>query len=319
MMLEQFVQWFVGSVMHLPPQSEGAAIASFFIKDSIEVSILLLLITHAMSLLRYYLPIERIRTLLTSHRLFGLDYFLATLFGAATPFCSCSSIPLFIGFLEAGIPLGVTLAFLITSPLINEVAVGMMIGLFGWRITLLYVAAGISIGMAGGYLIGKLRLERFVSAVITDTSKMRASVQREHRSVNPILRFASRDAFRIFWNVLPYVLLGIGLGALIHGFVPTGFFEQSVAAQGLFAVPVAVLAGVPLYANATGVIPIIQSLVEKGVPLGTALAFMMAVVGLSLPEALILKRVMRWPLLAAFFGIITLGMILIGYGFNAIL
>src|SRR3989339_888384 len=223
MMLEQFVQWFVGSVMHLPPQSEGAAIASFFIKDSIEVSILLLLITHAMSLLRYYLPIERIRTLLTSHRLFGLDYFLAVGFGAITPFCSCSSIPLFIGFLEAGIPLGVTLAFLITSPLINEVALVLFIGLFGWKVTLIYLLAGLAIGVLGGWLLGRLGLEKYIDRSLFDNKKTPVFIKPGFKSAWQV---AGKSSWRIMLRIGPYILAGLAVGALIHGYVPDNYFAE---------------------------------------------------------------------------------------------
>ena len=271
-----------------------------------------------MSLVRYFLPTDRIRVILTKRKLYGLDYFLATVFGGLTPFCSCSSIPLFIGFLEAGIPLGVTLAFLITSPLINEVAIGLFIGIFGWKITLLYIGAGIVIGMVGGYILGKMHLQRFVDATIT-SNQTNAQKSNISRSPSVILRITSKDAFSIFKSITPYVLIGVGIGALIHGFIPTGFFEQSIAQNTLFAVPLSVLIAVPMYANASGVIPIVESLVAKGIPLGTALAFMMAIVGLSFPEAMILKRVMKLPLLFAFFGTVTLGIVIIGYAFNALI
>ncbi|MFH1012495.1 MAG: permease [Candidatus Peregrinibacteria bacterium] len=292
----------------------------FFIDDTVKIFLLLLLITHVASLLRYYLPVSALRDFLASHRFYGADYFLASLFGAVTPFCSCSSIPLFIGFLEAGIPLGVTFAFLITSPLINEVAVALFVGLFGWKVTLFYVAAGLGIGMAGGYVLGKLRMERYVEPFVRqaccDKSAAGPAVRGSFLSV---LKIVSRGAFKIVRRVGPYVLLGVFIGALIHGFVPAGFFEEYLSKNNLFAVPAAVIMGVPLYSNATGMIPIVQSLVSKGVALGTALAFMMAVVGLSLPEAIILKKVMKPRLLGAFFGIVTLGIIGIGYLFNVFL
>jgi hypothetical protein len=316
-MLSTFADYLTYTLLRIPSGTERAAAVQFFLYDSMKILLLLILITHAMSLLRFYLPMEKIKQALTSHKLYGADYFLATLFGALTPFCTCSSIPLFIGFLEAGIPLGVTLAFLITSPLINEVAVALFLGIFGWKITLLYVAAGIGIGMVGGMVLSRLRLERYVdqSVLLNAAQRNRFNTQ----SGQSVFRAVSRDAFSIVKSVTPYILLGVGVGALIHGFVPAGYFENYIQKENLLAVPVAVLLGVPLYANATGVIPIMESLIAKGVPLGTALTFMMAVVGLSLPEALILKRVMKLPLLLTFFGVVALGMMIIGYGFNFML
>ncbi len=288
----------------------------FFVYDSIKILLLLLVITHLMGAFRLYLPIEKMRKFLVSHKFYGADYFLATLFGAATPFCSCSSIPLFIGFLEAGIPLGVTLSFLITSPLINEVAVVLFLGLFGWKITLLYVAAGIFIGVFGGMILSALKLDRYVAGFVQ--KKCCCCKKDQTNKKQSTFKVINNDAMGIFKKVAPYVILGVGVGALIHGYVPEGFFEKYIQADNLLAVPAAVILAIPLYANASGVIPIVESLVGKGIPLGTALAFMMAVVGLSLPEALILKKVMRLPLLIAFFSVVALGIILIGYGFNLI-
>ena len=288
----------------------------FFVYDSIKILLLLLVITHLMGAFRLYLPIEKMRKFLVSHKFYGADYFLATLFGAATPFCSCSSIPLFIGFLEAGIPLGVTLSFLITSPMINEVAVVLFLGLFGWKITLLYVAAGIFIGVFGGMILSALKLDRYVAGFVQ--KKCCCCKKDQTNKKQSTFKVINNDAMGIFKKVAPYVILGVGVGALIHGYVPEGFFEKYIQADNLLAVPAAVILAIPLYANASGVIPIVESLVGKGIPLGTALAFMMAVVGLSLPEALILKKVMRLPLLIAFFSVVALGIILIGYGFNLI-
>jgi uncharacterized protein len=295
-------------------------VAEFFIYDSIKIFVLLIILTHLMSLLRFYLPIEKIRDFLAKHNFYGLDYLLATIFGAITPFCSCSSIPLFIGFLEAGIPLGVTFAFLITSPLINEVAIALLISIFGWKVTALYVLAGILIGMVGGFILGRLKMEKYVEEFVwkIKSDKIKKA-EKQRMSFGKEMALVSSEAFGITRKVALYVLFGVALGALIHGYVPEGFFEKYLEGAGVFGVPIAVILGVPMYANASSVIPIIQSLVEKGVPLGTALAFMMAIVGLSLPEALILKKVLKWPLLGAFFGVVTAGMIIIGYTFNTLL
>jgi len=316
-MLQQFADWLTYNIFGLVEKTKTADVINFFLYDSLKIILLLLVITHFMSLLRYYLPIEKLRDFLASHKFFGLDYFLATVFGAITPFCSCSSIPLFIGFVEAGIPLGVTFAFLITSPLVNEVAVAMFVGLFGWKITAIYVTAGILIGMIGGAILGKLKMEKYVEDYVWKIKMKDGAKKREREKFSwKVIKSISKEAVETTKKITLYVLIGVGVGALIHGYVPEGFFEEYITKENPLAVPLAVILAVPLYSNASGVIPIIQSLVAKGVPLGTALAFMMATVGLSLPEALILKRVMKLRLLLTFFGVVSLGMILIGYGFN---
>ncbi|HFC11170.1 MAG TPA: permease [Candidatus Kaiserbacteria bacterium] len=291
----------------------------FFFYDSFKIIALILVITHVMSLLRYYLPVEKLRDFLTQHKFYGLDYFLATIFGAITPFCSCSSIPLFIGFIEAEIPLGVTFSFLITSPLVNEVALALFIGMFGLRITAYYVLAGILVGMVGGFIIGKLHLEKYVEDFVWKMQSKKQMPARKELPFSKVLKIISIEALTITRKIIFYVIAGVGLGAFIHGYVPQGFFEKYLQKAGWWGVPLAVILAVPLYSNASGVIPIVESLVSKGVPIGTALALMMAIVGISLPEALILKKVIKWQLLAIFFGIVTIGIILIGYFFNAFL
>jgi len=292
---------------------------NFFIYDSLKILFLIIIITHLMSLLRYYLPIEKLRDFLAKHKFYGLDYFLATVFGAITPFCSCSSIPLFIGFIEARIPLGVTFAFLITSPLINEVAIALFIGMFGLKITLAYIFAGIFIGMLGGFIMGQLNLEKYVEDFVWKVHADHKPTKSREIPFRQVWKKVSAEAFEITRKIMWYVLGGVAFGGFIHGFVPQGFFEKYLQKAGWWGVPLAVLLAVPLYSNASGVIPIIQSLVAKGVPLGTALALMMAIVGISLPEAFILKKVLKWQLLAIFFGIVTLGIIIIGYAFNIFL
>ncbi|PIW91220.1 MAG: permease, partial [Candidatus Nealsonbacteria bacterium CG_4_8_14_3_um_filter_39_7] len=259
---------------------------------------MLLVINYFMAILRHYLPIEKLRNFLASRKWYGADYLLASIFGAITPFCSCSSIPLFIGFLKAGIPLGVTLSFLITSPLVNQVAVVLFAGLFGWKITIFYVISSIMLGVVGGFILGKLKLEKYVVDYVWQIKCQKAETKNQKEKVAVLIRKFWREGFDLTKKIAPYVFLGIAVGAAIHGFVPVGFFEKHITAENLFAVPLATILAVPMYANAVGVIPIMQSLVEKGIPLGTALAFIMAVVGLSLPEALILKRVMKIKLLA---------------------
>ncbi|OIO19391.1 MAG: permease [Candidatus Magasanikbacteria bacterium CG_4_9_14_0_2_um_filter_41_10] len=311
--------WLVDDVFRISNATLAGSV-DFFVYDTLKIFFLILVITHIMSLLRYYLPIEKLRDFLTSHQLYGLDYVLATIFGAITPFCSCSSIPLFIGFVQARIPLGVTFAFLITSPLINEVAIGLFIGLFGLKITLLYITAGMAIGVVGGWILGKLRMEKYVADFVWKLPEQKENIiAQQSRSKKQIAQIVSKEAMNITKKIALYIFVGVGIGAVIHGYVPQGFFETYLQKAGIWSVPLAVILAVPLYSNASGVIPIIQSLIAKGVPIGTGLAFMMAVVVLSLPEALILKKVLKWQLLASFFGIVTVGIIIIGYLFNGIL
>ena len=272
--------------------------------------------THLMGLVRYYLPIRKMQLLLTNRKLFGMDYFFSSVFGAITPFCTCSSIPLFISFVQAKIPLGLTFAFLITSPLINEVAIVLFLSVFGWKVTVLYTILGILIGMIGGFIIGKLNME---GEIAKDMQADACGYKEKAINTAGMLRFASRDARAITGRVMPFVLIGVGVGAAVHGYIPEGYFESILSSENVWGVPLAVILAVPLYANASAAIPIVSALVEKGVALGTAIAFMMAIVGLSLPEAMILKRVMSLKLLSIFFGIVTIGIICIGYLLNFLL
>ncbi|MDD5749345.1 MAG: permease [Patescibacteria group bacterium] len=315
--LQLLADWLTYGLIKIGPESRLGSSANFFIYDSLKILILLLVINYFMAIVRHYLPVEKLRDFLASRKWYGLDYLLAAAFGTITPFCSCSSIPLFIGFLETGIPLGVTLSFLITSPLVNQVAVVLFAGLFGWKITILYVVAAILLGVIGGFILGKLKLEKYVADYVWQIKSRKNKTTKNKLPFRDLLKLFWREGWALTKKITPYVLLGIGVGALIHGYVPAGFFEQYITADNLLAVPIATIVAVPMYANAVGVIPIMQSLVEKGIPLGTAMAFMMAVVGLSLPEALILKRVMKVKLLVYFFGITTINIIVIGYLFNA--
>lgn len=315
--LEALANYISYNLLDLEMGSHLGNSVSFFIYDSLKILILLLVINCLMAILRYYLPIEKLRDFLASRKWYGIDYFLAAIFGTITPFCSCSSIPLFIGFLEAGIPLGVTSSFLIVSPLVNQVAVVLFAGLFGWKITVFYILAAVFLGVFGGFVISRLKLEKHVADYVWKIKSNKIEIKKEKLSYKNLLIRFWQEGFSLTKKITPYVLIGISVGAVIHGFVPANFFEKYINAENLFAVPVAAIVAVPMYANSVGVIPIMQSLVEKGVPLGTAMAFMMAVVGLSLPEALILKRVMKIKLLVYFFGITTINIIIIGYLFNA--
>jgi hypothetical protein len=286
----------------------------------IVIGALLIVVTHVMGLINAYLPVERVRTWIASGRLRGSEHLVASGFGAVTPFCSCSSIPLFLGFLQGGIPLGVTLSFLITSPLVNEVALALFLGFFGWKVTLLYAASGILLGTVLGWGLGRLGLGAWVEDWVWEIANDQGRKEAEERqSLWDQLPSISREAMDIVRGVAPYVLAGLVVGAAIHGFVPVGFFEQYLSGEGLLAVPASVAVAVPMYANAAGVLPVVESLVTKGIPLGTALAFMMAVVGLSLPEAMMLKKVMKTRLLATFFGSVAVSIVGLGYFFNWVL
>ena len=276
-----------------------------------------------MGIVNAYFPLDRLRAFLTNRKLYGFQYLFAAIFGAITPFCSCSSIPLFIGFIKGGLPLGVTLAFLITSPLVNEVAVAMFLGAFGLKATLIYAISGILMGTIGGFVLNKFRLERFLSPWVQQVQSMAQTEntiwEAEQTTFIKRLPTILKDAWGIVRGVLVYVIIGIAIGAAMHGYIPEGFFEEYLANDKWYGVPLAVILAVPMYANAAGVVPIIQVFVAKGIPLGTAIAFMMAVIGLSLPEATMLKKVMTWRLIGIFFGTVALFIILSGYLFNLVL
>lgn len=319
-MIKNFADWLVFSIIGLDNETALGSAVNFFVYDSIKILLLLFLISALMGIVNAYFPVERLRNYLSSHRLYGLQYLLASLFGAITPFCSCSSIPLFIGFVKGGIPLGVTLSFLITSPLVNEVAVAMFLGSFGIKATLVYVISGILLGCVGGFVLGRMHLEPYLSdwvkQVQLQSEKQTAEWEQERTSFMQRLPIVIRDSWRIVRGVLLYIFIGIGIGAFMHGFVPEGFFEQYMSRDNWYAVPLSVMLAVPMYANVAGIVPVIEVFVAKGIPLGTAIAFMMAVVGLSLPEATLLKKVMTWRLIAVFFITVMLFIILSGYLFN---
>lgn len=322
-MIQQMADWLTYDQLGLDAASHLGSALNFFIYDTVKIILLLFAISSLMGVVNAYFPIERLRNYLMTHKLYGMQYLLASIFGAITPFCSCSSIPLFIGFVKGGIPLGVTFAFLITSPLVNEVAVAMFLGSFGLKVTVVYVVSGILLGMVGGILLGRMRLEPLLSdwvkQIQAQSTKQIEVWDLEYVSFTRRLPVILREAWSIVRNVLIYVIIGIGIGAMMHGYVPEGFFEHYMARDNWFAVPLAVVFAVPMYANAAGIVPIIEVFVAKGIPLGTAIAFMMAIVGLSLPEATLLKKVMTWRLIGIFFGTITLFIILLGYLFNFIL
>lgn len=322
-MIQKFADWFVYRILEFSPGTHLGEAVNFFVYDSIKILFLLYVISLVMGIVNAYFPVEKLRTYLTTKKLYGLQYLFAALFGALTPFCSCSSIPLFIGFVRGGIPLGVTFAFLITSPLVNEVAIAMFLGAFGLKVTAIYAVSGILLGVVGGAVLGKLKLERLLSPWVQKMlDESEAETEDWQAKKTPFMKRLPailHDAWGIVKGVVLYVIIGIGIGAAIHGYVPEGFFEEYLSKDNWWAVPLAVICAVPMYANAAGIVPVIQVFVAKGIPLGTAIAFMMATVGLSLPEAALLKKVMTWKLIGIFFGTVTAFIIISGYLFNLII
>ena len=321
--LQHSVDWLIYNVFSLAHGSKVADALNFFVFDTIKIFILLGVITLIMGIINSFFPIEKVRNFLTKRKWYGLDYFLASFFGTITPFCSCSSVPLFIGFVKGGIPLGVTLAFLISSPLVDAVSVAMFLGMFGWKVTIVYVVSGIVLSMIAGYILGKLKLEHlltdWVKKILENKQVADDSYIEENQTFVQRLPGIGKEALVIVKGVSIYILIGIAIGGLMHGFIPTGFFEAYISKENPFAVPIATLVGIPMYSNAAGVLPIMQVLVQKGIPIGTAIAFMMAVVGLSIPEGLLLKKVMTTKMLLIFFGVVAACIIISGYIFNLIL
>ncbi|MCX6727103.1 MAG: permease [Candidatus Shapirobacteria bacterium] len=317
--IQIFANTVTSNWLNLPKEGYLGSALNFFIYDTIKIGILLVFINYLMAITRYYFPTEKVRDLLTKRRWFGLDYLFAAFLGVVTPFCSCSSIPLFIGFLSAGIPLGVTFTFLIASPLVNEASLILFPALFGLKTTIIYNLVGIVVAVLGGFVIQQLHLEKYVNADLLKF-KSRLDVEAENNGqkiqLKKLLGYWWADGIKITKSIFPYVILGVAIGAIIHGYVPASLIEKYLAIKAWWVVPVATLLGVPLYANSVSVIPVMEALVGKGIPLGTALAFMTATVTLSIPEALILKKAMKWQLLAIFFGITIIGIMIIGYLFN---
>ena len=315
-MLKKFAAYVVFNLFDLEPGTHLGEAINFFIYDTMKVFILLIVIIFFVAIIRSYFPPERTQRILSRKRQY-LGNGLAGLLGIVTPFCSCSAVPLFIGFVESGVPLGVTFSFLISSPMINEVALVLLLGLFGLKIALLYVGTGLLVSIIAGIAIGKLRMEKYVQDYIYQMKVGSAEIpQQKFREKIVYARDYTKDLLKRIW---PYVLIGIGVGGFIHGYVPSDFLVKYAGPDNPFAVPVAVLIGVPLYSNAAGTIPIVQALMGKGMPIGTVLAFMMAVTALSFPEAVILKNVLKMRLLLIFFGIVAAAIVAVGYLFNAIL
>lgn len=321
--IQRMADWVVFSLFNLERGQHLAEALNFFIYDSIKILLLLFVIIFLMGIVNSYFPIEKVRNFLSRNKLYGLEYLMASLFGVVTPFCSCSSVPLFIGFVRGGIPLGVTFSFLITSPLVNEVAIGLFVGLFGLKITVMYVISGVLLGMTAGIILSKFKLERYltpwVKKVLENAEQEGAVFAEEKTPLKKRIPIIWREVMRILKGVVPYVIVGIAIGGLMHGYIPEGFFEKHMSKDNLFAVPIATILAIPMYSNASGILPVVQVLVSKGIPLGTAIAFMMGVVGLSLPEAMLLKKVMTMKLIGVFFGVVAICITISGYVFNIIL
>jgi uncharacterized membrane protein YraQ (UPF0718 family) len=317
--LRPFWDWAVYEALDLPSGSRPAAALHFFLYDTLKILLLLAGIIFAVAVLRSFFSLERTRALLGGRRE-GWGNVAAASLGVVTPFCSCSAVPAFIGFVGAGVPLGVTLSFLIASPMVNEVAVILLYGLFGWKIAFLYVASGFALAVGAGLVLGRMRLERWVEPFVYEMKVGGVALDPSH-SLTWEDRFAigRAEVRAILVRIWPYLLAGIALGALIHGWVPESFFLRWAGPGQPFAVPVAVLLGIPLYSNAAGILPVIEALHAKGVAMGTLLAFMMAVVALSLPEMILLRRVLKPRLIALYTAIVGLGILLTGFLFNAIL
>ena len=310
-------------ILHLDEGSHFGATVEFFVFETPKVLLLLTLIVFFVGIIRSYFTPERTRLILAGNRE-SVGHLLAGGLGVVTPFCSCSAVPLFMGFLTAGVPLGVTFSFLISAPMVNEIALVLLFGLFGWKVAALYMAMGLTIAILSGVILGKMNMESYLEDWVTELVSNRPgtelfTVENEIFGWKDRIDFGIEAVKDIVFKVWPYVTLGIAVGAGIHGYVPENFLAGVMGKDAWWAVPAAVVIGVPMYSNAAGVIPVVQALLAKGAAFGTVLAFMMAVVGLSLPEAIILRKVLKPRLLAVFIGVVTVGIILVGYLFNVVL
>ena len=316
--LQPAANFITYDVFKLSRSSHLGSSVAFFIYDAPKVILLLVIVVFTVGIIRSFFTPERARQILGGKRLLFGNVLAAGL-GVVTPFCSCSAVPLFIGFVETGIPLSVTFSFLIAAPMINEVALVLLYGMFGWRIALIYLMTGLAIAISAGWVIGKLKMERYIEDWVFEIKMSEATSTESSMTLEDRIRYALNAVRDIVGRVWPFVLAGIAVGAVIHGYVPEGVLARFMGKRAWWSVPAAVLIGVPIYSNAAGIIPVVQALMEKGAALGTVLAFMMAVVGLSLPETIILRKVLKWQLIGVFIGVIAIGIIITGFLFNAIL
>lgn len=315
--LDPAAHWLTYNLLGLSENSHLGSAVEFFIFEVPKVLMLLLAVVFGVGIIRTFFTPERTRQLLAGRRE-SVGNMLAALLGIVTPFCSCSAIPLFLGFVEAGVPLGVTLSFLIAAPMINEVAVVLLLGMFGWKVTAVYISTGLFIAITAGWVIGRLKLERYVESWVYEVKMGQACAGDGTMNWTQRIAEGKTAVGEIVGKVWPYVIAGIAVGAGIHGYVPEGLMASFMGKDARWAVPAAVIMGVPMYSNAAGIVPIVHALLEKGAALGTALAFMMAVIGLSLPEVIILRKVLKVQLIAVFVGVVATGILIVGYLFNLI-
>jgi uncharacterized protein len=315
-MLKMFADYVTFTLFNLRPGTHLGEAINFFLFDTLKIFLLLTVIIFFVAIIRSQFPPEKTKQIL-SHKREYIGNILAALLGIVTPFCSCSAVPLFIGFVESGVPLGVTFSFLISSPMVNEVALILLYGLFGWKIAAVYIGSGLVVAIIAGMIIGRLKMEKYVQDYVWQMQVGKSEISK--LSFREKLEYARDYTGGLLKKIWPYVLVGIGIGAFIHGYAPENFLAQYAGRDNPFAVPLAVIIGVPLYSNAAGIIPIVHVLMEKGMAVGTVLAFMMAVTALSFPEAVILSNVLKKPLLAVFFGTVAVAIVIVGYLFNAIL
>jgi len=310
-------RWITYALFGLAPQSHLASAVEFFVFEAPKVLLLLVLVVFGVGIIRSFFTPERTRRVLAGRRE-SMGNVLAGLLGTVTPFCSCSAVPLFIGFVTTGVPLGVTFSFLVSAPMVNEVALVLLVGLLGWKVAALYLSTGLAIAIVSGWVIGRLRLERYVEPWVYQVRGAAVDGPDAPLSWADRVRAGADAVVDIVGRVWPWVLAGIAVGAGIHGYVPQQFMASIMGKGAWWAVPLAVLVGIPMYSNAAGIIPVVQALLAKGAALGTVLAFMMAVIGLSLPEVIILRKVLRPPLIAVFVGVVGTGILIVGYLFNAV-
>lgn len=314
-----FWDWLLYDALGLDPDARLTETLHFFCYDTVKITLLLTGIIFVVTVLRSFMSVERTRALLGGRRE-GVGNVMAAGLGVITPFCSCSAVPAFIGFVAAGVPIGVTLSFLIASPLANEIAIGLLWSLFGWQIAVLYVLAGVSIAIVAGFVLGRLHVERWVEPFVVETTLRGQPIDpAAGLTFDQRLVMGAEEVATILRKIWPYLLVGIGLGAVIHGWVPTEFFTAHAGSNNPFGVLVAVGLGIPLYSNAAGIMPLVEVLYAKGMPMGTVLAFMMSVVALSLPEMILLRRVLQPRLLGLFVGVVASGIVTVGYLVNAVL
>jgi len=314
--LKEFADYITYTLLKLEPTSHLGDALNFFIYDTLKIFLLLTTIVYVVAIIRAYFPPEKTKRIL-SHKREYLGNIMAALLGIVTPFCSCSAVPLFIGFVEAGVPLGVTFSFLISSPMVNEIALIMLWGLFGWKIALIFTGTGVVLAIVSGIVIGKLKMEKYVQDYVWQIKAGTGEIV--ETNFREKLVYAHDYTAELLKRIWPYVIIGIALGGIVHGYIPTDLVVKYAGRDNPFAVLVAVLIGIPLYSNAAGMIPVVQALVGKGMAMGTVLAFMMSVTAISFPEAVILKNVLKMRLIYTFFGIVAVGIIIVGYLFNTIL